>query len=65
MLIKVKIDPHTERVKRERPDYYDALEFDNKRKNNTTPTRHGYEYGGLIYRRYNSVHATNRYQNKA
>lgn len=42
------LDPNTtgerrrsERVKRERPDYYDALEFDNKRKNNTTPTRQG------------------------
>ena len=29
----------SERVKREKPDYYDALEFDNKRKSTTTPTR--------------------------
>ncbi len=29
----------SERVKREKPDYYDALEFENKRKATTTPTR--------------------------
>lgn len=29
----------SERVKREKPDYYDALEFDNKRKSTNTPTR--------------------------
>jgi hypothetical protein len=28
----------SERVKREKPDYYDALEFENKRKT-STPTR--------------------------
>ena len=28
----------SERVKREKPDYYDALEFDNKRKTTTTST---------------------------
>lgn len=37
----------SERVKREKPDYYDALDFENKRKTvATTPTRAGSGSGG-------------------